>query len=106
MQFGHEQPDVYRVSIRYGAWAYQVAKSLKGNDGPARDQLLCASQSIPLNIAEKATGRGPMPIGAASSRSLAARRGLVLSRRLRGFARPAIKCELCSGNRSLVSCGG
>jgi four helix bundle protein len=29
-----------------------VAKSLKGSDRPARDQLLRASQSIPLNIAE------------------------------------------------------
>ena len=29
-----------------------MAKSLKGSDRPARDQLLRASQSIPLNIAE------------------------------------------------------
>jgi four helix bundle protein len=29
-----------------------VAKSVKGSDRPARDQLLCASQSIPLHIAE------------------------------------------------------
>jgi hypothetical protein len=28
MQFGHEQLDVYQVSIRYVAWAYEVAKSL------------------------------------------------------------------------------
>jgi len=52
MQFGHEQRDVYRISIRYVPWAYQVAKSLKGSDRPARDQLLRASQSIPLNVAE------------------------------------------------------
>jgi len=52
MQFGHEQLDVYRVSIRYVAWACQVAKSLKGSDRPAGDQLLRASQSMPLNIAE------------------------------------------------------
>jgi len=52
MQFGHEQLDVYRVSIRYVPWAYQVAKSLKGCDRPARDQLLRASQSMPLNVAE------------------------------------------------------
>jgi four helix bundle protein len=57
MQFGHEQLDVYRISIRYVTWAYQVAKSLKGNDRPARDQLLRASQSIPLNIAE-GNGKG------------------------------------------------
>jgi hypothetical protein len=52
MQFGHEQLDVYRVSIQYVAWAYKVAKSLNGIDRHARDQLLRASQSIPLNIAE------------------------------------------------------
>jgi four helix bundle protein len=52
VQFGHEQLDVYRVSSRYVTLAYQGAKSLKGSDRPARDQLLRASQSIPLNIAE------------------------------------------------------
>jgi four helix bundle protein len=57
MQFGHEQLDGYRISIRYVTWAYQVAKSLKGNDRPARDQLLRASPSIPLNIAE-GNGKG------------------------------------------------
>jgi four helix bundle protein len=57
MQFGHEQLDVYRVSIRYVAWAYEVAKGLKGIDRHARDQLLRASQSIPLNIAE-GNGKG------------------------------------------------
>jgi four helix bundle protein len=34
-----------------------VAKSLKGNDRPARDQLLRASQAIPLNSAE-GNGKG------------------------------------------------
>jgi hypothetical protein len=49
MHFGHEQRDVYRVSIRYVTWAYQVAKSLKGIDRPcffgiARGSALeCAS---------------------------------------------------------------
>jgi len=57
MQFGYEQLDVYRVSVRYVAWAYEVAKSLKGIDRHARDQLLRASQSIPLNIAE-GNGKG------------------------------------------------
>ena len=57
MQFGHEKLDVYRVSVQYAAWAYQAAKPLKGVDRHARDQLLRASQSIPLNIAE-GNGKG------------------------------------------------
>jgi len=57
MQFGHEQLDVYRILIRYVAWAYETAKPLKGIDRHARDQLLRASQSIPLNIAE-GNGKG------------------------------------------------
>jgi four helix bundle protein len=52
-----EQRDVYRISVRYVTWAYRVAKSLKGSDRAARDQLLRASQSIPLNFAE-GNGKG------------------------------------------------
>jgi four helix bundle protein len=44
-------------SIRYVAWASEIAKRLRGIDRHARDQLLRASQSIPLNIAE-GNGRG------------------------------------------------
>ncbi len=57
MQFGHEQLDVYQLSIRYVSWAYEIASGLKGIDRHARDQLLRASQSIPLNIAE-GNGKG------------------------------------------------
>ena len=57
MQFGHEQLDVYRVSLEYVAWAYRLAKRLQGADRHARDQLLRASQSIPQNIAE-GNGKG------------------------------------------------
>ncbi len=57
MKFGHEQLDVYRLAIEYVAWSYLVAKDLKGIDRHARDQLLRASQSIPLNIAE-GNGKG------------------------------------------------
>ena len=57
MQFGHEKLDAYRVSIRYVSWAYEVARGLKGVDRHAHDQLLRASQSIPMNIAE-GNGRG------------------------------------------------
>ena len=37
MQFGPEQLDVYRVSIRYLAWAFEAAKRLRGIDRHARD---------------------------------------------------------------------
>ena len=57
MQFGHEKLDVYRLSIEYVAWSYALAKDLTGADRHARDQLLRASQSIPLNIAE-GNGKG------------------------------------------------
>ena len=57
MQFGHEQLDVYRLSIDYVAWSYVLAKELTGLDRHARDQLLRAAQSIPLNIAE-GNGKG------------------------------------------------
>jgi hypothetical protein len=77
MAFGHEEPDVYRISIRSVSWAYEVAGGLKGVDRHARDQLLRASQSIPLDLSEgapKAMARGRMPIGAVSLRLLAVRR--------------------------------
>ncbi len=57
MHCGHEQRDVYRVPMRYLAWAYAVAKGLTGTDRHARDQLLRAAQSIPLHIAE-GNGKG------------------------------------------------
>ena len=51
MAFGHEQLDVYRAGIEYVGWAYRLCDRLKGH-GNAKDQLLRASQAIPLNIAE------------------------------------------------------
>ena len=60
MKFGHEQLDVYRVSLQYVQWSYRLAKRLKGADRHARDQLLRASQSIPQNIAE-GNGKGTEP---------------------------------------------
>jgi four helix bundle protein len=56
--FAHEKLDVYRVSIEFVRWSYRLCKGLKGADRHARDQLLRASQSIPLNIAE---GNGELP---------------------------------------------
>ena len=52
MVFGREQLNVYRFSVYYVAWAYALTRTLKGADRHARDQLVRASQSIPLNIAE------------------------------------------------------
>jgi len=51
MSFGHEKLDVYRLSLEYTAWVYNLCESLHGHRN-ARDQLLRASQAIPLNIAE------------------------------------------------------
>ena len=51
MSFGHERLDVYRASLEYVGWAYHFCEGLKGNRN-AKDQLLRASQAIPLNIAE------------------------------------------------------
>ena len=51
MTFGHEQLDVYRAAIEYVGWAFLLCERLKGHRN-AKDQLLRASQAIPLNIAE------------------------------------------------------
>ena len=56
--FDHEKLDVYRISLEFVGWAYRLSSSSKGMDRPARDQLLRASQSITLNIAE-GNGRRP-----------------------------------------------
>jgi four helix bundle protein len=58
MQLDHERLDVYQVSLDFAAWAYELAKRLKSMDRHSRDQLLRASQSITLNIAE---GCGKLP---------------------------------------------
>ena len=50
--FDHERLDVYRLSINYVAFSFQIANSLGGTSRQARDQWLRAAQSIPLNIAE------------------------------------------------------
>jgi len=58
MTLDHERLDVYQVSLDFAAWSYEQAKHLKSLDRHARDQLLRASQSITLNIAE---GCGKLP---------------------------------------------
>ncbi len=52
MTLGHEQLDVYTLSLVYVDWVYGMVTRLHGIHRPARDQWLRASQSIPLNIAE------------------------------------------------------
>ena len=51
MAFGHEKLDVYRAAIEYVGWAYRLCEGLQGHRN-AKEQLLRASQAIPLNIAE------------------------------------------------------
>jgi four helix bundle protein len=50
--FDHDRLDVYRLSIKYVARSFVLAKDLSGVHRHARDQWLRAAQSIPLNIAE------------------------------------------------------
>lgn len=54
----YEKLNVYQVSLEFTVWAYEICKKLTGNDRHLRDQLLRASQSILLNIAE---GSGKFP---------------------------------------------
>src|SRR6185369_13219904 len=58
MELDHERLDVYQVSLDFAAWSYQLAKQLKAKDRHSRDQLLRASRSVTLNIAE---GCGKLP---------------------------------------------
>jgi four helix bundle protein len=51
MSFGHERLDVYRATIEYVGWAYRLREGIKGHRN-AKEQLLRASQAVPLNIAE------------------------------------------------------
>ena len=59
MQFDHEKLDVYRVSLDFAGWVFQLCGKLTGLNRHARDQILRASQSIPLNIAEGNGKRSP-----------------------------------------------
>jgi four helix bundle protein len=51
MGVGHERLDVHRAAIEYVGWAYRYCEAVKGHRN-AKEQLLRASQVIPLNIAE------------------------------------------------------
>jgi hypothetical protein len=50
--FDRDRLDVYRLSIRYVASAFETSRSLEGLHRHARDQWSRAAQSVPLNIAE------------------------------------------------------
>ena len=57
--FDHEKLDVYQVSIEFVGWVESILAGLGGHRRHARDQLIRASESIPLNIAEGNGKRGP-----------------------------------------------
>ncbi len=40
MQLEHANLDVYRVSLDFAVWAYELTRGLKGADRHARDQLI------------------------------------------------------------------
>ena len=52
MPFDHEKLDVYRVSVEFMKWAFALCERFTGLHRHARDQLLRAALSVPLNIAE------------------------------------------------------
>lgn len=58
MQLDHERLDVYQTSLDFAVWSYDLTKDRKRLGRHSRDQLLRASQSIVLNIAE---GCGKLP---------------------------------------------
>lgn len=51
-QFDHEKLDVYRISLEFVRFVSELTKALPTSHRNAREQLVRASQSIPLNIAE------------------------------------------------------
>ena len=52
MKFGHEKLDVYKVSLQYFKWIFEIADRLTGKFRHSRDHLLRAFQSITYNISE------------------------------------------------------
>ena len=58
MTFDHEKLNVYQVSLEFVSSIHGLARALPTDFRHARDQLLRASLSIPLNIAEGNGKRG------------------------------------------------
>ncbi|MBN2424646.1 MAG: four helix bundle protein [Calditrichaceae bacterium] len=52
MEFSHKKLDVYIVSLEYVKFVYSLVNGISSKHRYAKDQILRASQSIPLNIAE------------------------------------------------------
>lgn len=52
MKFDHEKLEVYRVSIDTVAAIWRLTENIPSKHRHIKDQLVRASQSIPLNIAE------------------------------------------------------
>lgn len=52
MTFAHEKLQVYQSSLEFARFVVDRYGTLDGKHRPLRDQLLRASQSVPLNIAE------------------------------------------------------
>jgi hypothetical protein len=57
--FDHERLDVYQASLDFVAYVAHLVAELKGEHRNAKDQIIRASQSIPLNIAEGNGKRSP-----------------------------------------------
>lgn len=57
--FDHERLDVYQLSLQFTAFAVRLVAAFSGDLRSIRDQLVRASQSIPLNIAEGNGKRSP-----------------------------------------------
>ena len=52
--FWHERLDVYRVAIELSAWVQRISPRVPRGRAHLRDQLVRASDSVVLNIAEGA----------------------------------------------------
>ena len=52
--FSHERLDVYGLSIELARWVYHSSRRMASGRASLRDQMLRASESIVLNIAEGA----------------------------------------------------
>ena len=57
--FSHERLDVYRVAVRFTGWAWPASQRLPAGRSSVRDQLMRASESVVLNIAEGAQQVSP-----------------------------------------------